>query len=76
MVVADGVKDHFLLFTALTHHQDILLDFILLTARPTAEHGNMTLRAKMIMVSVSLVMQVATRKLGLNIYILNVCMCM
>lgn len=44
MVVTDGVKEHFLLFTALTHHQDILLGFILLTARPTAEHRNTTLQ--------------------------------
>lgn len=46
LVVANGVIEHFLLFTALTRHQDILLDFKLLAARPTAEHRNMTLWAK------------------------------
>lgn len=72
MVVADCVKEHFLLFTALTQHQDILLGFILFTARPTAEHRNTTLQAKMFIItrSVTLVMPVAIRKLGLNI-----CLC-
>jgi len=44
LVVADGVKEHFLLFTELAHDQDILLGFVLLTARLAAEHGDLTLK--------------------------------
>lgn len=46
LVVADGVREHSVLLTALTRHQDILLGFILVTARFTAEHRNATLQTK------------------------------
>lgn len=48
LVVAECVKEHFLLFTALTRYQDILLAFIQLTAHHTTEHRNTTLQAKYI----------------------------
>lgn len=50
LVVVHGVKEHFLLFTELTHNQDFLLGFILLTARLTAEHRNMTLKDRIIII--------------------------
>lgn len=46
LVVAECVKEHFFLFTALTRYQDILLTFIQLTAHRTTEHRNTTLVTK------------------------------
>lgn len=44
MVVADGVKQDFLLFTVLARCQDVPLGFVLVAARPTAEHRNVALQ--------------------------------